>query len=75
MPMSWPAELRERLYNAAINNQGSVDNPVKITVQYPGEDVTVIDVGGTSRKVPIPPCSMVLTKGELTLTTPLCDNV
>lgn len=75
MPMSWPAELRERLYNAAINNQGSVDNPVKITVKYPGEDVTVMDVGGTLRKVPIPPCSMVLTKGELTLTTPLCDHV
>ena len=75
--MSWPAELRERLYNAAANNQGSVDNPVKITVQYPGEEVTVIDKDDpeTSRKVHIPPCSMVLTQGELTLTTPLCDHM
>ncbi len=67
MSPAWPTELRQRLYDAAAKNAETVPNPVKISIAYPRENITVLDVDGTSRHVSVPPCRIVLTNGMVLL--------
>lgn len=64
MSQPWPAELRTALFHAAGNREGAISSPVKISVNYPREEILIVDNGGTYRTVMVPPCSIVLTQAQ-----------